>query len=157
MLVTLEEWASLNFGLLLNCEVVMGLESWKEEFYPVSAEQAAANSTELQIVKHSLDKWTGMRSVCLKRHEVSVDHYGDIVDHINAAELVINGDSCALCWRHSKPLLRREKCTSCPIVLATGNRCDDGNPPWDKWLENHNPEPMIAALEKALKWVEDNG
>jgi len=44
----------------------MSLKTWKEEFYPVEAEDAASNPIE--ATKHSIQKWKGAMAESLEKH-----------------------------------------------------------------------------------------
>ena len=39
----------------------MSIESWKEEFYPISAYEVAQNDDDLGMVNHCLQKWEGLK------------------------------------------------------------------------------------------------
>lgn len=44
----------------------MSLETWKQEFYPVSAEEAVVDA--IAAVNHSIKKWEGLRPNTLANH-----------------------------------------------------------------------------------------
>ena len=53
---------------------IMSLESWKNEFYPVSAGALAATPgvTDLQMVDHAIRKFEGLRLENLTKHDVKL-------------------------------------------------------------------------------------
>jgi len=145
----------------------MSMKSWKEEFYPTeSSEEANAASNEAAI-KHSLQKWRGLRVENLEKHDLVIVCGPTTIPSIEDAvapfeRFKVNGNSCSLCnmsgWM--------AKCRECPLSkVRAGHPCDekcslDENPtfptnsvrdPWRVWTYDTNPEPMIYWLEKALE------
>jgi hypothetical protein len=114
----------------------MSEETWLKEFYPVHANKVP----EKKAIKHSLQKWYGLRQENLKKHGI---HYPPIE---------INGSSCALCKQYFNA-----GCVKCPLAQFNGRQCDESDGEnfslffaYD-WQDD--PEPMIAALE-AIEFVE---
>lgn len=141
----------------------MSLATWKEEFYPVPADEAKGDA--LAAVDHSLKKWEGLRPDNLKKHQCRAA--GTAISD-GAVETVTEEDeymaldctSCALCKYNDAH--GGNYCDNCPITMATGQPCDDGYgdrededglAPWDEWTSNTNPEAMIAVLETTRKWL----
>jgi hypothetical protein len=137
----------------------MSLDTWKDEFYP----QEAFSVPEVHAVRHSLQKWYGLRPDALLRHRVELDSCGDVSDLITDRHLSIRGDSCALCHHYN---IRYGSCKACPLALVReGVPCDeawgdenedspepgDKLSPWFEWRRRGNPEPMILWLERALE------
>lgn len=135
----------------------MSLASWKKEFYQGRLRDAARSP--LAAVEHSLRKWEGLRKVNLDAHGVVIE-CSDVVNPDTDTRFGIDCDSCALCkmctstitsWRGS--LSPHTDCDKCPIVLATGEECDGGGSPYDKWVDFDDPVPMIAALNAARVYL----
>lgn len=135
----------------------MSVKSWLKEFYPV---EAAEPMTNLEAVRHSLQKWRGLKPENLKRHNVNVDHpavnyrTGRALSGRSQGYLNINDGSCALCVKHGGSY----DCKPCPIARAVGRRCDQkvyvvdtghGTSPWHEFTDTKDPDAMIAVLEKA--------
>ena len=120
----------------------MSLQTWKNEFYPIPADKCRKKDA----VVHSLRKWIGFRPENLARHEMGV------LDIMGRGPL--GADGCALCHK-----FEFGDCELCPLALARdGVPCNDANDeygedsesPYSHFLDNGDPEPMIAFLEKAL-------
>ncbi len=129
----------------------MSLESWKQLYYPITAEKAAKLSPH-GIIKHSLTKWRGLRPEVLAEHELRIE-FSWIKDK-TADNLPITGQSCSLCEKHydySKD--ESDSCSSCPLAQlgASGTDCFTE---YRHWRDTRDPEPMIALLEKALQTAE---
>lgn len=125
----------------------MSLESWKNEFYPVTAIAIASEGNDLDLIKHSILKWEGMRLPNLLEHGLQIDSGSDIEDPATLSHLYIDTDSCALCQRYYD----YGSCVQCPIVKVTGKRCTEGEPsPYETWGMDNNPEPMVELLKEVL-------
>lgn len=133
----------------------MSKMSWLAEFYPIDA-NAEALRTNLQRVRHSLQKWRGLRKEALKKHNIVVRDAGGALYTKRTDNFVLEIDSrsCALCVKHYNDW-RMRTCASCPLARTrAGHPCDttkkgENESPWRAWVQEQNPEPMIAALEKA--------
>jgi hypothetical protein len=112
----------------------MSLTTWKAEYYPIPADQCPRE----QAVAHSLRKWIGLRSENLTRHGVRATDSDDIEDAHTTEAFYVDEITCSLCATHAH-------CHGCSLKYY---ECGDG---MAAWRDNHNPEPMIAALEAALK------
>lgn len=131
----------------------MSFETWRMEFYPVPAHEVKTEDA----LAHSDRKWKGLRSEVLERH--GVKKWQDQIEEIIESEggLSIDDGSCALCqvYRH------HHKCPTCPLTLVRGGvPCDvvmvgesRRGSPYLAWLDDDDPEPMIALLEKAISRV----
>jgi hypothetical protein len=133
------------------------LETWKQEFYPIKAEQAAEKG-DVAAVEHSLVKWKGLRTKNLVKHGL-VRGSGTIRERSGCTdvdyEFYIDWSSCALCQMHPK------QCATCPLAQHLRMSCD-GSVRYEQHPNNHglapfstysiygDPEPMIAALEATL-------
>lgn len=131
----------------------MSIKSWKKEFYPITARQAAEQS-RVRATEHSLRKWIGLRKSNLNRHELFVGDYESDIQDENES-FPIRSISCALCEKFDQG----KNCTECPLFESRGGvRCDSPatNSPFTCWTLDNNPAPMIKALRKALKWAKEN-
>lgn len=128
----------------------MSVNSWKAEFYPVPASDCLPE----EAIRHSLQKWLGLRPDALKRHGMSVTPGGNIAADGEVRRFPISANTCALCERFYDGA-KGDSCTRCPLAIARGGpacdraRDDETEAPWESWSFGHNPEPMIAALEEA--------
>lgn len=129
----------------------MTVETWRAEFYPTDAEDCKAGDA----IEHSLQKWFGLRLANRERHGVTVLHERHLTDS-HGGHFVVSSSSCALCecyFDHGED--DDAPCRACPLAVSRGGfACDneapgERNSPWADWTYSANPEPMIAALEKA--------
>ena len=120
----------------------MSIKSWKQEFYPVPAEEAA--TSPIAALKHSIVKWHGLRSENLKKHRVVVIGLHRIGTTEENAEQLVCSTSCALC------VLVHQHCDRC-VLTKVRSTCGAS---YHNWVCKQDPEPMIAQLEHALKIVE---
>lgn len=145
----------------------MSMESWKEEFYPATAEEMkdrfdSRSATAADLIKHCIQKWVGARESNLVRHGLS-----KVSDDCFLAEDTAGGykcfdfdsQSCALCAVYQSQSERYHPCERCPLyvsrdhVSCTNKSDSEDISPYDDFIDNNNPEPMIEALEDALAWV----
>jgi len=118
----------------------MTIATWKEEFYPLDARSIK----EEDALSHSIRKWKGLRMENLKRHGLW-RAWRKIYD--DKEELAIDGDTCALCVHY----IGDDECKECPLFKYLGRKCDEDEGPYSEFATKAygDPEPMIAALEKA--------
>lgn len=147
----------------------MSLQSWKKEFYPVEAEDVAAatDSGDLVLLNHSLQKWIGLRDENMIKHNVYKGCSVTIYDSENY-EFEVNSKTCALCHIHYRFVDGEgSACKTCPLFKVRGSRCDiltdeeevenefgTGaiiTSPWDSYVDNEDPEPMIKLIEEAIE------
>ena len=125
----------------------MTVKTWKEEFYPIPADQAT--DTELEAIEHSLRKWRGLTKENRAKHGLTLN---DFVAYNSCSLIVINGSTCSLCKRHTVPLSFLTECSQCSITAITGTPCDkSGGSPWSMWRFQNDPRPMISVLEQCLE------
>lgn len=128
----------------------MSLASWKREFYPITAKQAAKNG-DLEACEHSLKKWQGALTVALKRHDGVItlrdDYHGLDFD----LPFEFEANECALCQRHLYG--PEDSCDQCPIVLSGEIACTEKRSAYQVFIDDGDPKPMIAALKKALAHI----
>lgn len=145
----------------------MSDESWIKEFYPVDAGRFIGTNDWLAGLKHSLQKWTGLRPKNLAKHGLHLDGHV-LKNKDDDICFIIASTTCALCVMS---LTDRYNiyCPRCPLYEAHGDRnCDYTAPPEaleDEWEDTSpfadltirgNPEPMITLIEKAIRMYEDN-
>lgn len=149
----------------------MSLSTWKEEYYPVKAEEVSKEDA----VYHSLRKWRGLKEENLKKHKCYYCNYRGAksdteVWGISDGEetLMIDSDSCALCVHYLDDEYDGE-CEGCPIFKLYKCRCDKGSherwsisgiyishkceagTPYSAFYELSDPEPMIKVLKEVRK------
>lgn len=142
---------------------IMSVESWNEEFYPISAKDLVndeklshihPDEVAIKCAEHSLQKWKGLLPVNLTKHNVTRNDKGFIS---------ICSNSCALCEEYfnyqDKHTDYQSECIDCPLFQYLGQRCDidtdKTSSPYLKFIERHNPKPMIKALKGALKMLKE--
>lgn len=121
----------------------MSLETWKKEFYPVDAK----NVSEDEAIRHSLRKWRGLTKENLEKHDL--EKIGKtILEKAIVDKFHVDGYTCSLCNFYVD-----DRCTDCPLYkLRSSTPCDIGSlSPYRIWVENDDPQPMIALLEQAAK------
>lgn len=129
----------------------MSLATWKKKFY---ATPASSVRGRVNCVKHSLRKWRGLRKSNLRAHDILQDYkniYG-----IAGECLTIDEVSCALCQQYVDDSALAQRCIRCPLSKTLDDRrCDwKEDSPYGKWLETGDALPMIRALERTLKRLE---
>ena len=130
----------------------MSATTWKNEFYRVGAKSPTLK-TKIQKIEHSLTKWIGIRDKNLKKHGLSKNEYGEIVED-GKEVIVMGGASCALCVTFYDA---HTGCPKCPLTKVRGGKsCDkekdnEEQSPWRAWSEDEDLKPMIKLLRKALK------
>lgn len=142
----------------------MSLESWKAEFYPVPAD-SLKSATDLEVAKHSLQKWIGLRKSNLEKHGVKRAGCDLIESSVDSSSsdyrfyAIAASSHCSLCVRFLNTSHPKDKCADCPLYQARGDyRCDrttsrEGISPWSEYRANGNPEPMILALVKTVAFL----
>jgi hypothetical protein len=132
----------------------MSLESWKEEFYPVSANNLVANlksfmsenEINTKLMYYSLLKWrNGTTKEALRKHDVIYEN-GIIKDKENKI-LSFASDSCAFCKKYCG-------CSGCPIFNFLGHSCDTLSSKYglNFYVEaKSNPKFMVNLLTKVKK------
>lgn len=125
----------------------MSIESWKEEFYPISAHKVLP----FDALEHSLRKWQGFRYENLAKHDLDVSrHSGIKQDHLDEDEQenFIGISTCACCAHWYK-----KDCVGCPLFHARDDqKCYMGkDAPYTRFQFNADPEPMIALIERAIE------
>lgn len=119
----------------------MTIKSWKKEFYPVPAENAA--KTDLMALRHTLKKYLGLRKENIKKHELL--HLRNVIQDDNDC-FVFSGNTCALCEKYN------DNCDNCPITKQEGESCNGSDDNVYLQLANNgNPEPMIELMKILIK------
>lgn len=109
----------------------MSGKSWKEEFYPIPADQCAPEDA----LSHSIRKWEGLREKNIKKHG------------LYTPPIEVDYSTCALCW-YWLDNGNDSQCDGCPLPKLTRRRVCNGRQ-YGAWEMHSNPEPMIALLKKA--------
>lgn len=126
----------------------MSTESWKEEFYPVSATRFEyRQDIQVNAAKHSIKKWRGFYPSNLKKHRVwlSIGYLTDGRTSIKATGSL----HCALCRVTNS-------CKMC-VLSRVGAECSNNNSPYQRVNQGASPKVLIDALKKALKLAEKEG
>lgn len=128
----------------------MSIETWKAEFYRTEP----SDCKKEDAVQHSLTKWRGLTQENLDKHGLR-----KVGPHLTDSkyQFYINDATCSLCFYYLKNNrtvvdAKYNRCSGCPIYLATGCPCDEGElSPYKMWLLGNNPSPMINLLENILE------
>jgi hypothetical protein len=142
----------------------MSIKTWKKEFYPTPANKVS----ERFALQHSLRKWLGLRKSALKRHNLYI-HRGELYANeshaLGDAKFVADSSTCSLCVRYITYLSTSRAasfaCGNCPLYLSRGEVPCYGSftvgkeetSPYMSLVEKDDPEPMIKALQKAVRFV----
>lgn len=138
----------------------MSLETWKQEFYPITAQEAAKLSM-LGAIEHSLRKWTGLTVENLRYHEMR--YAGSSIVDIPGVEFPITDETCSLCQKYVSPVTAPlAPCAKCPLYLSRGmvpcvlRNDDEISNPYYAFIYHRSPMPMIKALTLAKEWATQN-
>lgn len=136
----------------------MSIETWKEEFYPVTAEavNAGGSASVGELIEHSLRKWRGATYTNLERHGLgrgASELDCDVIYEFGGKTFSFDSHSCALCERFIDA-----GCSGCPLVDENGRNCNEYGRGYFNFAENgRGPDLMIHELEEALEeWREEN-
>lgn len=127
----------------------MTIKTWKEEFYPIAADSDEAKESDRSALLHSIHKWQGLEEENLKKHNITAKRLNAYFD--------IDSETCALCQRSEYSW---DTCEDCVLRKSRGGRCDVKIPgesisPYDAWICDLDPAPMIALLEYAFEYLGD--
>lgn len=127
----------------------MSMNTWKAEFYPVTADMCERGDA----IAHSVRKWIGLRKKNLDKHNLVFDRNECAIRSKNGTSLVIDSDSCALCHFYANANgPSGQWCISCPLFGYLSDSCSSGYlSPYQIFAQTGNPEPMIKALRGAAK------
>lgn len=143
----------------------MSLQSWKEEFYPVDAEDVPKE----QAVAHSIRKWQGLLPENLAKHGVEwAGEHSDRLREIAETDdrFIVGASTCALCCHYDdRDNDNADPCVSCPLSRVRGDvECDaetdveekaGESSPWRRRISA--PAVMIGWLVMAKEWEEKEG
>lgn len=139
----------------------MSLESWKQEFYPIEANEVSKENA----ISHSIRKWEGLRKENLKKHGVYVKgSLSWLIDNIADKTFILRSSTCALCYLYYEGFSNTNQCLECPLYRIRNNvQCDEKmkNEKYSPYSNLHDrgrngsPEPMIMWL-KLAKYYEEN-
>ncbi len=137
----------------------MSLQSWKNEFYSIPADQCPVD----EAINHSIRKWTGLRAENIARHGLRFSQSLLQVDESSKSRLDIDSSSCALCHHYMRnPEGDYNNCSACPLYQARNNTSCDKRMPGESFSPyligtvQDNPEPMLQWLEVAKAFVVTN-
>lgn len=135
----------------------MSIASWKKQFYPITA-KAAAKQGDLEAAEHSLQKWEGVAAKHLAAH--GLEKVGSRLQG-GGSFFYFDGKTCSLCERFYDAAVDVENytgCRTCPLAQTLKRPCtwmnEDGSDsfgPYEQWVEDGDPQPMIAALRKTVR------
>lgn len=139
------------------------LEAWKEEFYPISAKEAADQGLEAALL-HSIQKWKGLLPENLRRFpglEWDYESAKLALWEDGEDEFGFGTSSCSLCqmFRMKSQKADPSPCLGCPLYDEEQKTAcfDDGRAYCNIVDYGDSPIPMIDELEAALKvWREKN-
>ena len=116
----------------------MSLDTWRKEFYPVTAAKVPKNLA----VQHSLTKWIGLRKSNLKKHDVVliINKY-DVSIRYGRDSISITCESCALCQIYLV-VGAKDECYLCPLENCVNE--------YVTFRNEQDPESMIKLLEGKL-------
>lgn len=149
----------------------MSLQSWKEEFYPITAEELKIkllndsnffdkNFRDIALLKHSILKWTGLLSENLKKHALYKNKKESKIRDDFEDQLYITHESCALCVIYDEELFDYGECHYCPIKNET-KKCDHDDrdtimTPYGHFFAENDPNPMLKILQDKLSIIEND-
>ena len=131
----------------------MSLATWKEEFYPIPAEDACRSVME--ALDHSILKWSGVTKENLIKHGCEL--YGCEVQEISDIfDFRFNSSTCALCK------LVEEECCDCIITKACGCPCCSYRnytepTAYGVFIHKGDGEPMRKLLVESKKYLDKEG
>lgn len=129
----------------------MSIATWEEEFAQHSAKFIAETKGvgPIRLIEYDLSYWKGLRKKNLEKHNLEIEEPDTVYDHDydQSHELLLRKNS-ALCQRYLNTESRYHTCVSCPIMKSSEAPC---SVPYYEWVKSLNPEPMIEALEDALR------
>lgn len=129
----------------------MSIQTWEEEFARHSAKFVESQKMvgPIRLIEYDLLYWKGLRKENLEKHNLEMEDHDMVHDHdYHQSQKLLLSENSALCQRYLKPDSRYHPCVSCPIMKSSGSPCSF---PYEEWVRNLNPEPMIEALEDALR------
>jgi hypothetical protein len=134
----------------------MSIETWKKEFYPVTADKCPKNKKA--ALRHAFKKWRGLLKKNLRRHGlirqgswIGSKHDLAITKYISSGILVIDGDTCALCKMYEDDDCNKGK-EYCPLVNNSdwwwgGSGCERA---WEQFVEWGRATPMLKRIVNAM-------
>lgn len=134
----------------------MSYKTWEDEYYPISAYEAARGSA-LEATRHCIRKWEGLWPDVRREHG-GVWGGGWWIDWISGDyqdRFEVDGSTCALCVKYWSENNTGKTCAKCPLAIARDDTpCYLTMPgefmsPYEAMLKNGDPGPMLAWLHKA--------
>ena len=135
----------------------MSAMTFIEEFYPVTAQSIAQSGDDKALIRHALQKWTGLLPENLARHKVYLAD-AELYNEEGEVFLSINYATCGLCIKYiDKTDPFDTLCDACPLNKMLGHSCDeddDGNDGGIYYEALSDPQIMIDALNRVLNMLE---
>ena len=146
----------------------MSYESWKAEYYPISARDVVARgASDRELVAHALREWRGLLPESLAARQINSGEDGDFI------ERMFYGGSCALCQKYysrglpvitfsidTKPSSVKwvqRPCEGCPLARSLEGPCDEPSRGFKDGLYDaalYDPQIMVEVLEAVLEGLE---
>lgn len=122
----------------------MSIETWKKEFYPVSAKEFVDGEVRpSEIVAHSLRKWEGLSAYSLDKH--ALNKAGAYI-YDGCQVIDQGGSSCSLC----QAFYREHSCVGCPLYEMLDRNCDSE---YQAWVHTGDTRPMIYVIQRTYDMV----
>lgn len=119
------------------------LDAWKGEHCPTKVEDVPKERASA----HCLQKWKGTTKENLRRFNLQlVATCRDIYDKESDECFLMDASTCALCYHHFG-VDGMLSCGECPLAKYLGGPCTDHGEPYNTWLRDGDPLPMIKVLE----------
>lgn len=134
----------------------MSAMTFLEEFYPVTAQSIAQSGDDKALIRHAIQKWTGLLPENLARHKVYLVDI-ELQDEDGEVLLSINYATCGLCVKYTYTENFNTLCDACPLNKMLGHSCDeddDGNDGGIYYEALSDPQIMIDALNRVLNMLE---
>lgn len=129
----------------------MSVKTWKKEFYPTEASEAAKQG-ELAAINHSLQKWQGLLPENLAKHNVKIVGK-EVIGIASTGVMVFDSSTCALCEsvRSCNGYL---DCRKCPLYRVNNSETCSSQYEQDFLGDPPDIKPMITLIESAKTVVE---
>lgn len=134
----------------------MSFATWKAEFYPITAEEAANESPEAALA-HSIQKWRGRLSHNRAKHGVVQSNKYMVFAHGEEDSLMYNAGTCALCKYYLRDYSNTD-CNDCPIVVNGDIGCGYEGSAYDRAItypSDTNIRTLISCMTGKEEPIEE--